>query len=106
MKILRARSEAAHTESRLPRWHVKHDRGRALVEKTLDELHERVWILKAGIRIEARDHEEFPVALDAPIDPPRPHFLALAPAPDLHSGHAGPSLPCSRIRSWPRISLQ
>jgi hypothetical protein len=82
----------AHTELRRPRWHVEHDRGRALVEKTLDEFHERVWILKGGIRIEARDNEEFPVALDAPVDPPRPHFLALTPAPDLHSGHASPSL--------------
>jgi hypothetical protein len=26
--------------------------------------------------------------LDAPIYPPRPHFLPLTPAPDLHSGHA------------------
>jgi hypothetical protein len=29
--------------------------------------------------------------LDAPIYPPRPYFLTLTPAPDLHSGHASPS---------------
>ena len=79
------------TGSRRPRWYVKHDGGRSLVEKPLDELRERVWILKAGIRIEARGHEEFPVALDAPVYPPRPHFPALDA--------------CLRSPLWPRQSF-
>jgi CBS domain-containing protein len=41
----------------------------------------------------AGDSEEFPVALHAPIYPPRPHFLTLSPASDLHSGHASPFFP-------------
>src|ERR687898_875145 len=45
-------------------------------------------ILKACSRIEAGEAQELPVALHAPIYPPRPHFLALSPASDLHSGHA------------------
>jgi len=57
-----------------------------------------VWILKAGIRIEAREDEEFPVALDAPVYPPRPHFLTLTPAPDLYSGHASPSFRFGELR--------
>jgi hypothetical protein len=32
-----------------------------------------------------------------PIYPPRPHFLTLTPAPDLHSGHASPSF---RFGEW------
>jgi hypothetical protein len=53
----------------------------------LDELHERVRILKARVRIEAGDFEEFPVALHGPVYPPRPHFLTCSPASDLDSGH-------------------
>jgi hypothetical protein len=52
-----------------------------------------VRILEACTRIEAGGFEEFPVALHAPIDPPRPHFLTLSPASDLDSGHAGPFSP-------------
>lgn len=50
-------------------------------------------ILEACAWIEAGGSEEFPVALHTPIDPPRPHFLALSPASDLDSGHAGPFFP-------------
>jgi hypothetical protein len=53
-----------------------------------------VRILKACTGIKACDFEEFPVALHAPIYPPRPHFLTLSPASDLHSGHASPFVRC------------
>ena len=53
----------------------------------MDELHERVRILKACIRIEAGDFEEFPVALHGAVYPPRPHVLTRSPASDLNSGH-------------------
>lgn len=89
---------ARDTGSLRPRWYVEHDGGRAFVEKSLDELHERVWILKVGIRIEARGDEECSVALDASIYPPRPHFLTLTPAPDLYSGHASPSFRFGELR--------
>jgi hypothetical protein len=36
--------------------------------------------------------------LDAPIYPPRPHFLTLTPAPDLYSGHANPSFRFGELR--------
>jgi hypothetical protein len=39
--------------------------------------------------VESSDLEEFSVALDAPIYPPRPNLLAFSPASDFHSGHAG-----------------
>jgi DNA-binding ferritin-like protein len=68
---------------------VEHDRCRSLVEKLLDELHERVRILKAFPWVEFSELEEFSVALDAPIYPPRPYLLAFSPASDFHSGHAG-----------------
>jgi hypothetical protein len=96
-------ADARDTGSRRPRWYVEHDGGRAFVEKSLDELHERVWILKVGIRIEARGNEEFSVALDASINPPRPHFLTLTPAPDLYSGHASPSFRLRRLESGVRV---
>jgi hypothetical protein len=70
---------------------VEHDRFRSLVEKLLDELHERVRILEACPWVESSDLEEFSVALDAPIYPPRPNLLAFSPASDFHSGHAGAS---------------
>ena len=50
-------------------------------------------ILKACTGIEAGDPEELPVALHAPIYPPRPHFLTFSPASDFHSGHAKPFFP-------------
>ena len=45
---------------------IAYDGGRSLVEEPLDELHERLGILKARIRIQASDDEELPVALAAP----------------------------------------
>ena len=73
---------------RLPRRDVADDGGRTLVQERLDEFHELVRVLKACIRIEAGDFEEFPVALHGPIYPPRPHLLTSSPASDLDSGHA------------------
>ena len=67
---------------------VVHNRCRSLVEKLLDELHERVRILKDCPWVESGGLEEFSVALDAPIYPPRPNLLAFSPASDFHSGHA------------------
>ena len=60
-----------------------------LSKKLLDELYERVRILKACPWVESSDLEEFSIALDAPIYPPRPNLLAFSPASDFHSGHAG-----------------
>jgi CBS domain-containing protein len=71
---------------------VEDDGLRSLVQKPLDEIHERIRILKPCTGIEAGDPEEFSVALHAAIYPPRPHFLTFPPASDLHSGHAGPFL--------------
>jgi hypothetical protein len=79
---------------------VEHDRCRPLVEKLLDELYERVRILKACPWVESSDLEEFSVALDAPVYPPRPYLLAFSSASDFHSGHAGPLL----LRS-PKVCL-
>ena len=50
-------------------------------------------------RIEAGDSEKFPVALHAPIYPPRPHFLTSSPASDLNSGQWRP-LSRSLTRYW------
>jgi len=75
----------------LPFGDVEYDRCRSLVEKLLDQLRERVRILKACPWIEASDLEELSVALDMAIYPPRPDLLAFSPASDLHSGHAGSS---------------
>ena len=69
---------------------VDHDRFGSLVEESLDELGERVRIFKACSRVEAGNLEEFPVALHAPIYPPCPYLLALSPATNFYSGHAGP----------------
>jgi hypothetical protein len=69
---------------------VEHHRCRPLVEKLLDERHERVRILKACSRVEAGDREEFPVSLDAPVYPPRPNILPSPPSPDLYSCHPSP----------------
>lgn len=94
------RNRVRGERSRWLRREVEDDGGRSLVEQRLDELHERVRILKACTRIEAGDHEESPVALHAPIYPPRPDVLTLSPASDLHSGHAK-SLSSVRERdSW------
>jgi hypothetical protein len=81
--------------SRRPRRNVEDDGRRSCVKQPLDEFYELVRILKSRIRIEASDLEELPVALHAPIYPPRPHVLALPPASDLHS-RQGPSLPCEQ----------
>src|SRR3954465_4531049 len=78
--------------SRFPLGDVEHDRCRSLVEKLLNELYERMRILKACPGVEPSDLEEFSIALDAPIYPPRPYLLAFSPASDFHSGHAGPPL--------------
>jgi hypothetical protein len=75
----------------LPLGDVEHDRCRSLVEKLLDELYERVRILKACPWVESSDLEEFSIAL-TPIYPSRPYLLAFSPASDFHSGHAGPLL--------------
>ena len=45
----------------------------------------RVRILKACPWVESSDLEEFSIALDAPIYPPRPYLLAFSPASDFHS---------------------
>ena len=70
---------------------VEHDRCRSLVEKLLDELHERVRILEACPWVESSDLEEFSVALDAPT-------LSTSPKP--------PGL-LARLRFplWPRRAL-
>jgi hypothetical protein len=70
------------------RWDVKDDGGRSRVQESLDKLRERVRILKARARVEARGAKEFSVALHAPIYPPRPDVLTLSPASDLDSRHA------------------
>jgi len=75
---------------------VEHDRRRSIVEKLLDELHERVRILKARPWVESSDLEEFSVALDAAIYPPRPYLLAFSSPSDFHSGHVGRLL-CVRL---------
>jgi hypothetical protein len=82
--------ESARERSRWPRRDVEDDGGRSLVQEPLDKLSERVGILKGRARSEAGGPEELRVALHAPIYPPRPHFLTLAPASDLHSGHPSP----------------
>ena len=97
-----ARGVELGLRSRRRRRYVEHNIGRSLVEEPLDELHERLRILKRRTRVQASDDEELPVALDAPIYPPGPHFLTLAPASDLHSGQASPSFRYRRIGSWPR----
>ena len=79
---------------------VENDRCRSLVQKLLDEFHERVRVLKACPWVEPSELEEFSVALDAPVYPPRPYLLAFSPATDLHSGHAGPLL-CVRLEVCP-----
>jgi hypothetical protein len=68
-------------------WEVKDDRGRSVVQESLDNLRERVRIFNAGARIEPGDAEEFSVALDAAVYPPRPYVLALSTASDLDSRH-------------------
>ena len=68
---------------------VDHDRLGSLVEESLDELDERVWIFEACSRVEAGNLEELPVALHAPVYPPGPHLLAFAPPTNFHSRHAG-----------------
>jgi hypothetical protein len=80
------RGKSSGERSRWPRRNVEDDGRRSWVKQPLDKVHELVRILKACTRIEASDLEELPVALDAPIYPPRPHVLALSPASDLHSG--------------------
>src|SRR5215213_4958652 len=90
------RATARRLRSCRPLGDVDHDRCRSLVEEALDELDERVRILKACPWVESSDLEEFSVALDAPIYPPRPDLLAFSPASDFHSGHAGLLL----LRRW------
>jgi hypothetical protein len=55
-----------------------------------------VGILEACPWVEASDPKKLPVALDAPVYPPCPNFLAPSPTSDFYSSHAGLIL-CIRL---------